>query len=78
MDKNRTEGVASAVVDSFSQQEDEEFSKGLIAIALGSGASAATDDGMLLNGTLSLIKSSKNFLSLSLGDLKLSSGILSL
>jgi hypothetical protein len=31
--------------------EDEEFSKGLIAIALGSGASAATDDGMLLNGT---------------------------
>ena len=26
MDKNRTEGVASAVVDSFSQQEDEEFS----------------------------------------------------
>jgi len=29
---------------------DEEYSRGLIAIALGSGASAATDDGMLING----------------------------
>ena len=29
---------------------DEEFSRGLIAIALGSGASAATTEGMLLNG----------------------------
>ena len=35
---------------SVTDTEDEEFSKGLLGIALGSGVGAATTEGMLTNG----------------------------